>query len=337
MLIARAPMRLSLAGGGTDIPAFYDAHGGMVVSMAIDKYVYVFISANGHDSLHISSSDFSTFFRHSGDGEVAEDGKLRYARAFVREFGIRSGYSVFMASEMPPGTGLGSSSALAVALAKGLSALKGRMPDKGAVAEMAAGVEMDRLRMPIGKQDHYAAAFGGLNAIHFSAGGVRVEPLEVAAETRQWLERSVLIFFTEQAHESREILAEQTRRSSNEDPETIRALEAIKGHAEEARLALIEGRPDDLGDILDRTWQMKRRVAPGISNERIDDAYRCAREAGASGGKIAGAGGGGFLLLLCPEGTQAAVTAAMDAKGLSRADFHVEYAGARVLVNNGAA
>jgi D-glycero-alpha-D-manno-heptose-7-phosphate kinase len=335
VLIARAPMRLSLAGGGTDLPAFYAEYGGMVVSMAIDKYVYVFISTNGSDSLHISSSDFSTFFRHAGDGEVAEEGKLRYARAFVREFGIRTGYSLFMASEMPPGTGLGSSSALAVALTKALSALRDQVPDKGVVAERAALIEIERLQMPIGKQDHYAAAFGGLNAIHFRPDGVTVEPLEVSARTRRWLGESLLIFFTEQSHDSREILAEQRRRSRDEDPGTIRALKEIHGHADEARRALLEDRPEDLGPILHRTWLEKQRIAPGISNPRIDQAYQLAREAGAAGGKIAGAGGGGFLLLLCPPGTQADVTQAMDSLGLSRADFHTDYSGARVLVNNG--
>jgi D-glycero-alpha-D-manno-heptose-7-phosphate kinase len=337
VLIARAPMRLSFAGGGTDLPAFCEEHGGMVVSMAIDKYVYVFISANGHDSLQISSSDFSTFFRHSGDGDVAEEGKLRYARAFVREFNIRSGYSVFMASEMPPGTGLGSSSALAVALTKALTALRGQVPEKASIAELAATVEMDRLQMPIGRQDHYAAAFGGLNAIHFERDSVRVEPLEVSVRTREWLDASVLIFFTEQSHDSREILEEQDKRSREHNPETIGALEAIWGHAHEAREALLEDRPEDLGPILHRTWLEKKKIAPGITNLGIDNAYQAGLAAGATGGKIAGAGGGGFLMLVCPGGTQLPVTSALETLGLTRADFHIDYAGARVLVNNGAA
>src|ERR1700694_3856917 len=146
-------MRISFAGGGTDLPAYYEKHEGMVVSTAIDKYVYVFVSPNGHGSLQVSSADYSTFIRHEGGEEMPEDGRLRYARAFLREFGMRAGHSVFIASEMPPGSGLGSSSALSVALIKALSALQDQLPAKGQVAERAAEVEIKRLQMPIGKQD----------------------------------------------------------------------------------------------------------------------------------------------------------------------------------------
>ena len=321
MLIARAPMRISFAGGGTDLPEYYEKHGGMVVSMAIDKYVYVFISPNSNGSLHISSSDHSTFFRHSGETELAADGRLRYARAFMREFGIRSGYSVFIASEMPPGTGLGSSSSLAVALTKALTALDDRVPDRDHVAERAADVEMHRLNMPIGKQDHYASAYGGLNAIYFGGDGIRVERLAVSERTRRWLQGSLLAFFTEQSRDSDSILAEQRDRSARHDPEVIDALHTIKGHAEEARRALLEDEPELLGDILHRTWAQKKHLAHGVSNPLIDQAYSAALECGALGGKIAGAGGGGFLMLVCPADKQPAVTRALEGLGLHRADF----------------
>ncbi|HEV3232595.1 MAG TPA: GHMP kinase, partial [Candidatus Dormibacteraeota bacterium] len=194
MLIVRAPMRLSFAGGGTDLPAYYREHGGMVVSTSIDKYVYVFISPNGFGSLQISSSDYSTFFRHAGGEEVEEEGKLRYARAFLRHFGVRAGYSLFMASEMPPGTGLGSSSSLSVALTKALAALRGDVLSKDDVALQASSIEIDKLKMPIGRQDHYASAFGGINAIHFGREEITVESLRVSAATRRWLEDSLMIF-----------------------------------------------------------------------------------------------------------------------------------------------
>lgn len=334
MLIVRAPMRLSLAGGGTDVPEYYEKYGGMVVSTAIDKYVYVVISPNGHDSLQISSSDYSLFFRHAGDGDVAEEGELRYARAFLREFRVRSGYSVFTASELPPGTGLGSSSSLAVALTKGLAAaVQGQLPSKSEVAETAARVEIVHLRMPIGKQDHYAAAFGGLNAIRFTGGQITVEPLRISAETRSWINRSILIFFTDQSHHSADILAEQLR-NIEQDLETVKALDEIKEHAELVRSALLNNRPEALGEILHQTWVAKKRLAQGISNPAIDSAYDAALAAGATGGKIAGAGGGGFLLLVCPPDTQRDVVQALERRGLHRADFHADSAGARILVNN---
>jgi D-glycero-alpha-D-manno-heptose-7-phosphate kinase len=328
-------MRISFAGGGTDVPGYYERHGGMVVSAAIDKYVYVFVSPNHRASLQISSSDYSTFIQHEG-GEVEESGRLRYARAFMREFGISSGLSVFIASEMPPGTGLGSSSSLAVALTKALSVLRHEIPAKPTVAESAARTELGRLGMPIGKQDHYASAFGGINVIRFSAGGVDVEPLPVSDQTRRWLVDSLLLFFTDQSHSSQEILAEQTRRS-RDDPATVRALHAIKGHAEEVRRALLDEDVESLGDILHRTWTEKKQLAGGISNDRIDTAYEEALAAGATGGKIAGAGGGGFLLLVCPPEHRAAVTATLARRGMVRSDFQFDDVGARVLVNNAAA
>ena len=334
MLIVRAPMRISFAGGGTDIAAYYMQYPGYVVSASIDKYVYVFITRTGHRSLQLSSSDYSTFVRHSGDDEVAEAGKLSYARAFMRNFGIRAGYSVFMASEMPPGTGLGSSSSLSVALVKALYALRDEMPSKLEIAEKAATVEIDSLKMPIGRQDHYSSAHGGINAISFSAAGIEVEPLQISESTRERLSGSLLMFFTEQSRESRDILSEQTRRSRDQDPETVRALHHIHEHALEAREALLEGQPDRIGDIMHRSWAEKKRLAPGISSKSIDEAYEAALDAGALGGKIAGAGGGGFLLLYCPLPRQGEVTRQLEARGLTRSDFHLDSGGARVLMNN---
>jgi D-glycero-alpha-D-manno-heptose-7-phosphate kinase len=330
-------MRISFAGGGTDLPSYYEKYGGMVVSTSIDKYVYVIVSPNGQNSLQISSSDHSTFFRHSGEGDVDADGKLSYARAFLREFGIRSGYSIFMASEMPPGTGLGSSSSLAVALTKGLNALHNEVLPPSEVARLASEIEIHRLGMPIGKQDQYASAYGGINALYFSREGVRVEPLEITSEARQWLTQSLMLFFTEQSRESREILKEQTLRSQHEESEELDSLHAIRGHAEEARIALLEGQPRRLGDIMHRSWMRKKELARGISNERIDRAYDAALAAGALGGKIAGAGGGGFLMLLVDRDQQQAVSHAMEREGFVRTDFHLDYSGARILVNNAAA
>src|SRR5436309_6086462 len=180
VLIARAPVRISLAGGGTDLPAYYREHGGLVVSTTIDKYLYVFVNLNGTDSVQVTSSDYHTFFRQRRGEPILWDGDLTLPRAFLHQFGIDGGISLFLASEVPPGTGLGSSSTVAVALAKALSTLYGPALDKHELAELASYVEIQKLGMPIGRQDQYAAAFGGLNAIYFEAKGVRVEPLHLA-------------------------------------------------------------------------------------------------------------------------------------------------------------
>lgn len=334
MLIARAPLRISFAGGGTDLPAYYRQYGGMVVSAAIDKYFYVFISPNGNGSLQVSSANYQTLLRHTVPMPIPMDGELRHARAILNQRGIFSGYSIFLASEVPPGTGLGSSSAAAVALLKALATLQGEMPSKAGIAELASRMEREALRMPIGEQDQYASAFGGINAIHFSVDGIRVEPLALSPAVRDRLQRSIMLFLTGLTHDSSQILDRQQGSTQRGDAAVVDSLHEICAGAREARHALESGDLPRLGSILHRSWERKKRLASGITTPDIDTAYETALEAGALGGKISGAGGGGFLLLYCePEG-QPAVTEALQKLGLIRLDFHFDQVGARVLVNN---
>ena len=335
MLIARAPVRISLAGGGTDLAAYYERHGGLVISAAIAKYFYAFVEVTRQPGLQISSSDYHTFVRHPAGQPFAWDGDLSLPRAVLNQLGVTDGVDLFLASQVPPGTGLGSSSTVTVTIVKALSTLLGVTRSKAEVAEAACRIEIEKLGMPIGKQDQYAAAFGGLNAITFTHGATTVEPLRITDETRRTLERSILLFFTGAAHNSATILASQQRASQREDGAVVEALHGIKRLAEEARTALERGQPDRLGELLHENWERKKRLASGISNAAIDDAYALARANGALGGKITGAGGGGFLLLYCPPATQEAVTTALEATGLTRMDFHFDEGGARVLMNSG--
>ena len=336
MLIARAPLRISYAGGGTDLESYYREHGGLVVSGAINKYFYVFVSPDGDASLQVSSADYRAFLRYEEeDGEPAGvGGELKHAEAAFKQMGIRSGYSVFMASQVPSGTGLGSSSAVAVALVKALSTLRQRALTKEQLAEAACGIELDELRMPIGRQDQYASAFGGINAIRFSARGVEVEPLDLDLECLRRLEASTMLFYTGLVHDSAKLLREQRERASRKEAASLEALHLLKRAAEECRSALLDGHPDQVGEIMDAAWQAKKRLSSGVTNRLIDDAYDAARQAGARGGKIAGAGGGGFMLLYCPPAQQKKVTAALRRLGLVRTDFRFDFAGARVLMNN---
>lgn len=334
MLIARAPVRMSLAGGGTDLAAFYERYGGLVINVAVAKYFYAFVEVSGRPGLQISSSDYHTYFRHPHGRQLAWDGDLSLPRAILSRFGVSDGVELFLASEVPPGTGLGSSSTVAVTLVKALSTLLNQPRSKAEVAEEACAIEIGKLGMPIGKQDQYAASFGGLNAFTFTANETIVEPLTVSDKTRRTLEQSILLFFTGSSHNSSTILAEQTR-STRQDSHVIEALRDIKRLAQEARDALERDKPDRLGELLHENWERKKRLASGISTGSIDRAYEVARAHGALGGKIAGAGGGGFLLLYCPPARQEAVTAALEAEGLVRMDYHFDYGGARVLVNSG--
>ncbi len=231
MLIARAPLRISFAGGGTDLEAYYAKHGGVVVSATINKYFYVFLSRTIDDSVQITSSDFRMFERRAAGEELSSDGDLGYLKAILQEFGVRRGLSVFTACEIPPGTGLGSSSTVAVALVKALATLCQRRASKQEVAELASYIEIVKQGRPIGLQDQFAASFGGLNCIHFESTGATVTPLRLSMDVRSRLERSILLFFTGSSRNAATILTEQRQASLNEDPDVIENLHGIASSA----------------------------------------------------------------------------------------------------------
>jgi len=321
MLIARAPLRISLAGGGTDLPAYYEQFGGSVVSTTIDKFVYVHVGPNHTNGVQITSADYRTFYRRRLGASAGWDGELALPRAVVDEMEIDEGITLFLASEVSPGTGLGSSSALAVALIQAIAVWQGRLLSRQTVAELACRVELQKLQAPIGKQDQFAAAFGGLNAISFTRSGVTVEPIRVSPSTREQLERRLMLFFTGTARNSAVILKEQQRASAARSPQTIGGLHRIKAAAADCRVCLESGDLDGIGHLLDEGWREKRKLVEGITNQRIDEVYDVARAAGAVGGKITGAGGGGFLLLYCHEVYQEGLTEEMEKLGLRRMDF----------------
>lgn len=334
MLIARAPLRISLAGGGTDLEAYFVRNGGLVVSATINKYFYVILTRTIDDAVQITSADFRTFERRASGSILSPDGELGYLKSILHEFGVTKGLSVFTASEIPPGTGLGSSSTVAVAMIKALATLCDRRASKLEIAELASFIEIRKLGRPIGLQDQFAASFGGLNVIEFSADGTTVTPLRLPLERRDQLERSILLFYTGSSRNAATILSEQRRSSEKADPRVIENLHGIKRDALEVRQALLEGRLRRVGEILHHSWQRKKQLASGVSNERIDKLYSMALEHGAIGGKLAGAGGGGFLLLYCEPGCQNEVTTALEAEGLTRMTFHFDDGGAQVLVNS---
>jgi D-glycero-alpha-D-manno-heptose-7-phosphate kinase len=333
MLIARAPVRISFAGGGTDLEAYYAEHGGMVVSATIDKYFYVFLTPDQGGSLQVSSSDYQAFYRHDNGHLLLWDGDLRLPKAILHEFGIDGGLSIFLASEIPPGTGLGSSSTVSVALVKALSTYVGRSMSRHEIAEMACRIEIDKLGEPIGRQDQYAAAFGGINAIYFEDTGTGVERLEISMAARRALEESLVLFFTGSSRQASQILHQQRGALCRREPAVLESLHFMREAASECRRRLLAADIDGLGALLDRCWSEKKRLAHDISNPRIDHWYGVAHRHGALGGKVTGAGGGGFLLLVCPPGRQAVLTEALEREGLYRMDFHLEDAGAKVLTN----
>ncbi|MEX2372227.1 MAG: GHMP kinase, partial [Dehalococcoidia bacterium] len=304
MIITRAPVRIGIAGGGSDLPAFYRQYGGRVVNAAVNRYVYVMLSGNRRGSVQLTSSDFSAFLNFDADADLdRSDDALSLVRAVLADFGLSAGVDVFTASETPPGTGLGSSSATAVALVKAVSTYLGQHLSDHEVAERASNIEVERLGSPIGKQDQYAAAFGGFNVLEFTRDGeVAVRPLDLGASTVEALERRLHLYFTGVQRDANTIL-----RAQSDNIAAHRAEEGVTDLldlAAAAETALLEGDLDRLGELLRLGWERKRGLASGITSERIDGWIARALGAGAIGAKVTGAGGGGYLLAMAAEGQE---------------------------------
>jgi D-glycero-alpha-D-manno-heptose-7-phosphate kinase len=334
LLIARAPVRISFGGGGTDLPAYYNQFGGAVVSTAINRYVYTFISSGVSSALQIISSDFRAFYRHEVGDAFDTQGELGLTKAVLREFGTLAGVDVFVASQIPPGTGLGGSGAVAVSMITALAAWHRREMSKIDVAEMACDIGINKLKLPSGKQDEYGATMGGLNHIVFTKDRTLVMPVQTPPGTLETFQRRLMLFFTGKSRNSGKILASQSRASREQDPATLERMHRIKVLGQDILAAISEGRLDDFADLLHQSWLQKRGVNAGISNDQIDIAYETARRHGALGGKITGAGGGGFLMLYCHEDKQEAVTRALAEMDLARMDFRFDFDGAQVLLDS---
>ena len=298
LIITRTPLRISLAGGGTDLPAFYERDYGAVFSSAISNYVYVTVKPHSplfNEPIRLNYSRSEEV--HSVD-ELEND----IARECLRLLEIEPPIYISTVGDHPASTGLGSSSAFAVGLLNALHAYRGERVTAGQLAEEAAHIEMSRLGQPIGKQDQYAAAFGGLNFFVFKPGGaVTVEPQRIDGATLRHLFDSMLLFWTGHQRDAGDVLAEQQKNTGSK----MDSLLAMRAHAHRLQELLhSDGMVDvgEVGRILDETWQLKRGLASTITNDQIDHWYQRACEAGALGGKLCGAGGGGCILfVVAPE------------------------------------
>lgn len=333
LLIARAPVRISFGGGGTDLPAYYAQFGGAVLNTAINRYIYAVLSDGATEALQIISSDFRVFYRHTGAEAMDTEGELGLAKAVLREFGSYAGLDLFLSSQVPPGTGLGSSGAVAVCMVAALAAWQGRSMSPTEIAEMACDIGIHKLRLPSGKQDEYGSALGGLNQVIFTADKTVVNPMNLPDELMASLQRRILLFFTGKSRDSGNILRRQSNASQEQDPGTLERMHRIKALGLEMVDALNKHDLDAFGDLLHQSWLQKRGVVTDITNNVIDQAYATARQQGALGGKIAGAGGGGFMMLYCHEDRQETVTNALQALNLSRMDFQFDFDGPQILLH----
>ncbi len=301
MIIARSPLRISFAGGGTDLKAFYEKESGSVTSITIDKYVYIAVHKYFENKILLKYSQIELVDR-------LDDIKNELIRECLRLLNITKGIEITAIADLPTRTGLGSSSSFTVALLHALHAFKGEHVSREQLAREAVEVEVQILKRPIGKQDHYATAYGGLNFIEFNPDdSVVVTPVVCGKEIMDKLERNLILFYTGMTRSASDILKEQRDRTE-EKRETLRKM---KNLSEEVARTLVRGDLDRFGSILHENWIEKKKITDSISNPRIDEWYELGIRAGAKGGKILGAGGGGFLLFYCDRESQDKVRMAL--------------------------
>ncbi len=336
MLIVRSPVRISFGGGGTDLPAYYEQFGGAVLNAAINKYFYTILGRRSDECIQIISSDLRLCESWRGLSAMEIEGsRLEIPVAALKYLGQEMYVDLFLASEIPPGTGLGSSASVCVNVLKTLTNYLQTPLSKQDLADTAFHIARHVLHRHIGKQDEYAAAFGGLNFIEFMANGAsQVQAVDLGNSSMTELQNNLLLFFTGAAHHSWGILEEQERSTESQSRKPIEALHEIKELAFRMRDALRSGDLRAFASMLHDSWMAKRQVSTRISNSRIDALYEIAINNGALGGKITGAGGGGFLLLYCEPPRQQDVRQALDAEGLKEMTFNFDFQGAQVLVND---
>lgn len=324
--VSRTPLRVSLLGGGTDLPAFFRADGGAALSLAIESGVTVEVADRGAPGIEVRSLERRVV-------DEIDDLDLDLEREALRAAGATDGIRVTIASDGDhAGRGLGSSAAVIVGLLNAVSAHRGRYLAAAELAELASRVELEALARPVGLQDQYSVAFGGLRFYEFRRdGGVRVERLAIGSRVRRELEESLVLAYTGRSRDAGAVLASQLA-SVERNQEALRAL---RGLAYEGRDSLLEGSSDAIGDLLHRSWMVKRGLSERVSDAAIDELYERALDAGALGGKLLGAGAGGYMLLFCPPDRQAQLGARLGAGPLMR--VRVSSAGSAIVSGGGEA
>jgi D-glycero-alpha-D-manno-heptose-7-phosphate kinase len=327
MIITRTPFRITLGGGGTDLPAYYSRYGGFVVTAAINKYMFINLNRPIVDDL------VRVKYTKSEIVQSREELQHDIARAALRLAGVERGVEIISIADVPAGTGLGSSSCYTVGLLNALHTLQRRPVKFHELAEEACRLEIEILHRPIGKQDQYIATFGGLMVLKIARDGtVEVSPAKVSDTTIDELQRNVLLFYTGRERASLDILAEQSQTLALGQSKAVESLHAIKENGCQIEEMIARGDLTSFGLALDEHWQAKKNLCARVTNPRFDALYQLAKENGALGGKILGAGGGGFFMFYT-ENRHTQLRAAMQAAGLREMRYRFDFEGTKVLVN----
>jgi D-glycero-alpha-D-manno-heptose-7-phosphate kinase len=326
MLITRTPLRISIGGGGTDLPSFYRRRSGFVISAAISKYMFIGLNRTFTDDYLLKYAELERV-------RTLEEIDHSIIKAVLHRHEIDSGVELVSMADIPSGTGLGSSGSFTVGLLRAIYALKREHITAGALAEEAAHIEIDVLGEPVGKQDHYIAAYGGLTCFEFHEDDrVTVSPLAISQQTLHELEERLLLFFTGYARPASGILEDQHKRTEAGDEEMLANLELTKDLGHRIRAALEGGEPADFGHLMHEHWERKRGRSRGMSNSSIDSWYAKGLANGAIGGKLVGAGTGGFLMFYATDSSR--LRAAMAEEGLTETRFSFDLDGSTVIVRS---
>jgi D-glycero-alpha-D-manno-heptose-7-phosphate kinase len=331
---AKAPLRISFGGGGTDVSPYPEERGGVVLNATIDKYAYCSLEAKEDDLVSVESLDYDLMAKYSVNGELEYDGKLDLVKAAIKVMGIKNGAHFFLHSDMPPGSGLGASSTITVALVGTLGYwLKISLSDYD-IAELAYRIEREEAGIKGGKQDQYAASFGGFNFIEFQGGKTIVNPLRIKKEVLNELEYRLLLCYTGKTRLSAGIIDDQVGGYLKRKKDVVRALDETKDLAISMKNALLLGQIDEFGSLLHQAWQCKKRFSKKITDLGIEQLYDAAKQNGALGGKLLGAGGGGYLLLLCQFNKWHIVAQKLEELGGKVAHFAFEFNGLQTWTVN---
>ncbi len=324
MIITRSPLRITLGGGGTDLASYYRTHGGFLIAAAIDKYVYVTLMRPFTPGIFLKYSKLEHV-------DATDDVQHPIVRESIRMLDFRTPQvEITTLADIPAGTGLGSSGSFTTALLKALYAHRRRLLHPGELAELACEIEINRLGEPIGKQDQYIAAYGGVTCFTFYPDErVEAEPLKISMDSLFNLEDNLLLFFTGFSRSASKILSDQKQRTESQDDEMLRNLHYVKELGLRSRAALEKGDAGQFGELLHEHWEHKRRRSGGMSNPQIDEWYELGRTHGALGGKLVGAGGGGFLMFYAEDHRR--LREAMRAAGLEEVRFRFDFEGTKVL------
>jgi len=324
---ARAPLRLSFCGGGTDVSPYPEEHGGMVLSATINQYAYASLRPRRDSRVTLASLDYDVVAKYDHPRRMKFDGNLDLIKAVVRSFRVGRGADMWVHSDAPPGSGLGSSSTLVVALIGVIAEWLGRPLSSYEVAELAYTIERVDMKLAGGRQDQYAASFGGFNFIEFHRDSTLVNPLRIRPEVIAELEYRLLLCYMGQTRQSAQIIERQVESYREGKSKTVEALHRLKAETLEMKRALLVGDVDAMGELLHQAWENKKRLDHAISNSKIDELYQLARKEGAIGGKMPGAGGGGYFLLLTRFDKKHRVAAALEKHGGQVVPFQFERRG----------